>query len=338
MTQVDTVPTEPHDGHSYGQIWFKGETIQLITSSLRYYREVLEADLQALRNDTELAAMLGEIDALPLARELARIAEMEAWLADKRAKHGGPLGDLDLSLTHRYVRFTKSVCLLYLAHLRQKRNDLANRAAASTHLVSSVDSALGSLEESMFRGVFETATPSPLLVDDVLLESTTPTEAAAPQPQWPSTQKRPATLLLPSIELLDAELRSRCVDLFSIFSDDGEHRRLDTVVTEATRVLEDRLRRVSQAPATTVGVDLASYALAGREPRVRVSSVPAEQESAYLLFRGVFGYIRNHVHHHLTGPLVPQRVLQILGMVDYLLSLTTSEAASSPTAMGESGN
>lgn len=100
-----------------------------------------------------------------------------------------------------------------------------------------------------------------------------------------------------------------------------QHDRLDTVITEATRILENRLRRLSKAPATAVGVDLARHALGGDEPRLTLSPIPAEQDAAHLLYRGVFGFIRNQVHHRLMGDMPPERTLQIVGMIDYLLSL-----------------
>jgi hypothetical protein len=74
-------------------------------------------------------------------------------------------------------------------------------------------------------------------------------------------------------------------------------------------------------------VDLAAFAFAPRPggPRLSVSNIPAEQEAAHLLYRGVFGFVRNSAHHRLLGELQPERVLQIVGMVDYLISV--AEAA-----------
>lgn len=130
---------------------------------------------------------------------------------------------------------------------------------------------------------------------------------------------------LHSVEIRDPELRKRCLDLLSRFRKDGQHDRLDTVVNEATRILEDRLRSLSSAPATCVGVDLVKHAFGSLSPRLIVSNVSPEQEAAHLLFRGVFGFVRNSVHHRLVGTLDPGRVLQIVGMVDYLISV--AEAA-----------
>ena len=280
---------------------------------------LLEADISALKNDHELAAIVDDISTLPIAREAARAAQIGAWLDKEIGERGAAFQAHVLAITHGYVRLTKSVCLLYIGYLRGRRDVLAQRPQASTHLLSSVDSALAALEESMESGVFKTASQVPLLVSDVCLP-TVPQPPAAVSP--PAPMGLPRTILLPSIEIADAELRSRCVDLYTNFSEDGQHDRLDTVVTEATRILEDRLRRRSGAPETTVGVELATFAFSGAAPRILVSSIPAEQEAAHLMFRGLFGFVRNHVHHRLIGRLEPQRVLQILGMIDYLLSLS----------------
>jgi hypothetical protein len=136
-----------------------------------------------------------------------------------------------------------------------------------------------------------------------------PSPTGSPPPQIP----------VASIEIHDPELRKRCLDLFTQFQRDGHHDRLDTVVNEATRILEDRLRSLSNALPTCVGVDLAKHASAPPSPYLTVSPILPEQEAAHLLFRGVFGFIRNSVHHRLVGTLQPERVLQIVGMVDYLI-------------------
>jgi hypothetical protein len=79
---------------------------------------------------------------------------------------------------------------------------------------------------------------------------------------------------------------------------------------------------------------LASRAFGGSKPVLRVSAVEAEQQAAHLLYRGVFGFIRNNVHHKLRPDLAPERVLQILGLIDYLVYLAdtgqTGEDACAP--------
>ena len=167
-------------------------------------------------------------------------------------------------------------------------------------------------------GVFQKASAPPLLVDEVV--SASPAEES-PLNQPVSNVKRPRPVVISSVEVFDPELRERCLDLFEKFKEDGQRDRLDTVITEATRVLENRLRKLSGASVTCTGVDLATFTFGGQTPRLVASSVPAEQEAVHLLFRGVFGFIRNQVHHRLVGELQPDRVLQVLALIDYLISV-----------------
>ena len=167
-------------------------------------------------------------------------------------------------------------------------------------------------------GVFRDAAPYPLIINNYTLADMKPISDGEANESG-KTVNRFGPVVLESIEIRDLDLRKRCLDLLAQFREDGQHDRLDTVVNEATRILEDRLRALSSAPATCIGVDLSKYALAPPSPRLIVSDVSSEQEAAHLLFRGVFGFIRNSVHHRLISTLQPERVLQIVGMVDYLL-------------------
>jgi hypothetical protein len=197
--------------------------------------------------------------------------------------------------------------------------------------LKAVDQRISYFEEKTKIGVFQNATPQPLFVSEL-----EPKEDSIEQPISVELEtKRPRPVLIDSIEILDPELRSRCLDLFQRFKQDGQHERLDTVVTEATRILENKLRSISGAPAECVGVELATYAFGGKTPKLSVSKVLAEQESIHLLFRGVFGFIRNHVHHQLVENLLPERVLQIVGMIDYLIFLAEN---ASRAMVPEGGN
>jgi hypothetical protein len=96
---------------------------------------------------------------------------------------------------------------------------------------------------------------------------------------------------------------------------------LDTVIREATIILENRIRNLSNAPNSKFGVDLASFAFGGQNPQIRISELTAEQEAAHLLYRGIFGFIRNSSHHNLIINFDSNRVLQIIAFIDYLIYL-----------------
>jgi hypothetical protein len=223
-----------------------------------------------------------------------------------------------VNVTHGWVRFVKSVALLYLQHLHERREAIAQRPQISASILEAIDQRLSALEEKVNLGVFRDATPYLLIINDYTLSDAKPVSSeVGNEPDKSINRFRP--VVLESIEIRDLDLRKRCLDLLAQFREDGQHDRLDTVVTEATRILEDRLRALSSAPSTCTGADLSKYVFGSPSPRLIVSDVSAEQESAHLLFRGVFGFIRNSVHHRLISTLQPERVLQVVGMVDYLL-------------------
>lgn len=317
-----TAESEPNDYHTYNLLSFNSDTIHFYLESVKFYEGLLEEDVAAIKSDKDLAFLLVAQDEknIEVLKELARVTKLKEWIREKIKGKGYEAWDYDLTMSHGTVRFLKSVGLLYLQHLKNRRNILSSKPRISIHALKAVDQKISYYEEKTKLGVFQNATPQILLVsepksEDITVENITPVDIET---------KRPRPVLIDSIEILDPELRSRCLDLFQSFKQDGQHDRLDTVVTEATRILENKLRSISGAPATCGGVELATYAFNGKTPQLIVSDIQAEQESAHLLFRGVFGLIRNHVHHHLVDNLLPDRVLQIVGMVDYLIFLTES--------------
>ncbi len=323
---MSTPPPERPDHHVYEWVSLDRDTFEFYLAAVRFYESILEADVKAMREDEDLRAILGgqTLDSYPIAKELQRVRRVRQWFDKEIAKGGTDPLDFDVSISHGWVRFIKSVSILYLEHLRRRRHMIASRPFVSKAMLEAVDQQLAHLEEKTQIGVFRTATPYSLLISQ-LPEAAAELSPALPQVAAVLGNARPRPVVLDSIEIRDSELRKRCLDLLAQFREDGEHDRLDTVVNEATRILEDRLRRLSGAPATCVGVDLARHAFGPPSPRLVASDVAAEQEAAHLLYRGVFGFVRNSVHHRLVGTLQPERVLQIVGMVDYLISV--AEAA-----------
>jgi uncharacterized protein (TIGR02391 family) len=311
---------EPNDYHTYNLLFINNDTMHFYLAAIKYYEALLQDDVAAIESDEDLAFLLAPRDKknLEIQKELDHIGQAREWIESKIEEKGHDAFDYDLTASHGSIRFLKSVGLLYLQHLKNRRNILASKPRISAHALKAVDQKISYFEEKTRIGVFNNATPIPLLVNIQEPEENSVQTAIATELET----KRPRPVLIDSIEILDPELRSRCLDLFLAFKQDGQHERLDTVVAEATRILEDKLRSISGAPATCVGVDLATYAFGGKTPKLLVSEVQAEQESIHLLFRGVFGFVRNHVHHHLVENLLPDRVLQTVGMIDYLIFLT----------------
>jgi hypothetical protein len=323
--------SEHPDHHQYGAVLFYGETLEFFLSGLRFYEGLLQKDLDEINKDPDLKLFLNPTDTgrFPVHDELARVKRVHEWLTGELK--GNDRFGANVSVSHGTVRFIKSVCQLYLQYLESKRNALAARPNISREALSAVDQKLSALREKTVIGVFKEATARPLLVEQMVSE-TPPRPVVVDSPAVIAATQVPRPVLIDTIEILDGELRSRCMDLFGQFSESGQHDRLDTVISEATRILEDRLRRHSGGAPNVVGVELATFALAGATPRIVLSTISAEQEAAHLLFRGVFGFVRNRVHHHLVADLSPARALQIVGTVDYLLSLLESVTVQPLTA------
>jgi hypothetical protein len=318
--------TEPPDHHVYNSVSFDADTFEFYLAATRFYESLLEGDLKAVHEDQDLRVILGEqaLESYPIAKELKRVQRLRQWFEERIEKARNDSWGHEVNISHDFVRFVKSVSSLYLQHLRGRRELIASRPLISKSLLDAVDQQLARFEEKTQIGVFRNATQYPLVLSQLPRVACDEAPIATDNADLKGSAA-PRPVILESIEIRDPGLRKRCLDLFAQFREDGQHDRLDTVVNEATRILEDRLRSLSSAPATCVGVDLAKHAFGPPSPRLVVSDIGAEQESAHLLYRGVFGFIRNSVHHRLVGALQPERVLQIVGMIDYLLSV--AEAA-----------
>jgi len=312
----DQVAVEPPDHHQYHWVMFYADTFRFFRAAVAFYSTLLDRDIELIDSDPELSAILTKdvLASYPIARERDRVERMMGWF-DEYIEKSPTAYDYDVRLSHGWARLIKSACMLYMQHIRNRRNALAVQSGVSKSLVDAIDQQLAAMDEKLSAGIFEHASPYPLAVDQ--LPDRTAVAHASEHAAPDSPPPRP--VVLDTIEIRDPELRKRCLDLLAQFKEDGEHERLDTVLAEATRILEDRLRALSGAPTSCIGAELATLAFAGNAPALTISEEPNEQKSAHLLYLGTFGFVRNVVHHRLVGSLHPDRVLQIVGMIDYLI-------------------
>ncbi|MDL1968988.1 MAG: TIGR02391 family protein [Deltaproteobacteria bacterium] len=322
--------SEPSDHHAYDWVIFYKDTFHFYLRSIQFYRSLLEKDIHEIENDTDLKELIEDKDknSLQIYREHSRSKRVEDWL-NKHIEKGGPDAfDYDVSISHGTVRYIKGAAILYLKHLKNRRNILSSKPNISKYVLETVDNQISSYEENLNIGVFENASPLSFLLDE-LIENEIEDKTGESQTKLAKVE-RPRPVVIDSIQIVDSELRERCLDLFDAFHKDGKHERLDTVIAEATRILETRLRTLTGSPQECIGVDLAKAAFAGEYPVLRVSDVNSEQEAVHLLFRGTFGFIRNPVQHKLLGKLSPDRVLQILGFIDHLLFVADTARRKKP--------
>jgi len=320
--------TEPPDHHRYSWVMLYTETVKFLVSAIEFYIELVAEEADQLNSDPHLKSFLTEETRreFRIDRDLAYARRIMQWLNEKLSSAEDSF-DIDISLDHGTARYLKSVGLLYLGFIKNKRNELAIRPNISKNTLAAFDREITTKEEFLTKaGIFSNATVIPLLAEQQnpeALEQKNVTAAISPSLYRAA---RPAAVLIDSIEILDDELRSRCLDLFKQFQESGQSERHDTVVSEATRILEHRLRSLTQSDASLSGADLVNKAFSGDSPKLRISRVSSEQKAVHLLFLGTFGFIRNPVHHKLLSDLPPERVIQILGLIDYLISVLNASA------------
>lgn len=321
MDDSSTPNTEPTDYHVYSCVSFDEDSITFFLKAFEFYFKLLENDIEEIKKDEDLREVLGDesLMTFEIHKEYDRIKGMMGWFKEIIDRAKGSFDYDIMNITHGTICYIKSAVKLYVSHLKTKRNSLSLKPNLSKYALAAVDNFISKHEEILTSGVFKNATPKPLLCNAIVSQGSV--ENNVEKKENLSEVARPLPIIIDSIEILDSELRSRCLDLFALFQKDGKLERLDTVVTEATRIFESRIRNLISADANCMGVDLATAAFGSDKPKLVVSSNLAEQEAAHLLYRGVFGFIRNPVHHKLVEGLIPERVIQILGLIDYLLHL-----------------
>jgi hypothetical protein len=313
---------EVPDHHQYRMVMLYVDTAVFFVSSLDFYIDLLIKEREQINADPHFSNFITEETRREflVGRDLEQARRIKEWLdgeVSKKKDHG----DIWIAPDHWTVRFLKSVGLLYLGFIKGRRNNLASQPNISSNTLAAIDREITKREEMLtVSGIFSRATILPLLVDQqISMEKTS--DVVEDSPRSIAKISRPAPVVIDSIQILDAELRKRCLDLFGQFQNNGQPERNDTVVSEAMRILEDRLRTILRCDVGMTARQLSVMAFNPDKPRLRVSAIRAEQEAAQLLFQGTFGFIRNQVQHKLIDDLPAERVLQILGWIDYLLAV-----------------
>ena len=318
------------DSHIHYHAAFSAETTRLLIQALRYYANRLESDLQVVRDNSALSGLLDEeaTRTFPIAQEISELRRHADYLVEK-LKHAEQWGDYEMPISHGLVRKYKSICMLYLTELERQRDYVSSRHAFTMLGMEAIDTKLSAWLEKLAMPLFREAELVPLQFADVVVA---PSEPGVQVASDSKASYVPAPKVATTIEIVDQQLRERCLDLFNEFNSSNQSHRFDTVVNEATRVLEDRIRKLAGLGEEVAGVDLMTKAFSPKAVILRLSTQDAEQEAAHLLFRGAFGFIRNPAHHRLIEKLEKERVLQILGFIDYLLYLTHTAVKEPKTA------
>jgi hypothetical protein len=319
----ETERKEPDDTHYYSTVMFRVETLQAYMMALRPYLEKLKDRVEGIRMGLGDFVPDEALKALPEAREVVRVERVINYLQKHidEADGGGsnPHALAFMEISHGTVRLIKGAVLDRVNDLRLRRDALARGGGTPVAALTAADLEIARIESQVSTGVFAQASPASLL-------KRPDEETARPEPLRGDVgddeqMAAAGTDRGLSIHILDEQLSDRCLDLLLKFVAEGRADRFDTVLQEAGRILEVRLREAAGAAQDLAGVELAKFALGGPNPPLVLSTVPAEQEAAHLFFRGVFGFLRNPTHHRFLGQLALERVMQHLGLIDYLLGL-----------------
>lgn len=315
---MSTSPEKP-DNFVYGEVTLFPDSMRFFLAAAKYYNARLGKELAKIKSDNLFSELFdeSEIDTLELSKE-KKYFERIADIIEDKIENAPEAWDYELRLVHKNVRDLKALGLLYISNLEKRRDKLAQENSFSPISIQALDSKISRAKEVISLGIFRDASPWSLLIDEP--EGMIPV-GETPTKDTEVSGKRPPPVVLSSIGIIDQQLRERCLDLFGKFDEEEQHYRFDTVISEASRVLEARIRSLSGADSTLKGVKLMNFAFGDTNPKLIVSEDSSEQKAAHLMYLGFTGFIRNPFHHELIEDVHRERVLQILGWADHLIFL-----------------
>ena len=124
------ITSEHPDHYQYSWVMFYRDTIEFFVSSVKFYEDLLTSEKSLIDEDEHLSNFLTE-DArreFKIGRTLDEAKRVRSWLENHLNNQPNRL-DIDISLTHGNVRYLKSVGILYLGFLKQRRNKFESSAA-----------------------------------------------------------------------------------------------------------------------------------------------------------------------------------------------------------------
>jgi hypothetical protein len=127
--------------------------------------------------------------------------------------------------------------------------------------------------------------------------------------------------------LTDPEIKARCADTLR------GRGKFDRAVSQATLILEDRLRSLGDVEEPLVGEALAAKVLHPKKARLRISDRSDVQQGMYFICAGLSSVLRNPTHHHLTDKFSREEALSVSGFVDTVLRMLAQGKRVEPEAL-----
>jgi len=301
---------QPADDETAGSPWFNTNTYTVFQSGLKSL-------LEELHKYSQLARELGLL-ASPYKQEIDRIQQMVEWGEDRLKKDNKTHGTITVSgASYGSLRYLKAGMLLLVRMLvEKKRAVIQKHGSIPRSILKSYDEKIKVLENLAEEGVLNGLKPA-----EVFFELRSPVNAESSiEIKKEAVDVKLSESRIDEIQIIDPVLRERCLDLLRKLYDAGSQVQLDTIVRESSVVLEDRVKTISGIKGK-IGVPLMSAAFGSQPVVIKFSDDRDVQDSAHFLFRGYSGFVRNQVMHRLVPSYNKDRVLQLMGFVDYLLFL-----------------
>jgi len=313
----------PPDDATVGDVWFQRETYRFLADGMRGLADFVKS-FQPLEQESAL-------EHSPYGRLVKRIDDMVAWI-EERLSAGSSFPILATGVSFGSLRLLKAGGLFAVQILERKRQDaLSHHGSIPKAILAAIDEKIAQQRDMLEQGVFSGLDAAHIFFDVTeALTERRPLAAQSTGAESSRSEQPPRVLptYLESIPILDTVLRDRCMPLIAALdsvtgrSGADTATRLDTVVREMSVVLEDRIRTLANLQGQQLsGAELMSRAVAGNGAILRFADHSGAQEAAHLLYRGYSGFVRNEVMHALVPGYTRERVIQLLGLVDYLLFL-----------------
>ena len=215
------------------------------------------------------------------------------------------------TFSHKSVRYLKAGLLFKQLQLEENINKIKSEHGGIPDLaLTSFEEQIQHIKKDSELGFFKNTKPADIFMS-ILLPKDKKTI---------SLDQKTTTLPLSNFPFVDKELQGRCGSLLALADTNFETiNQYDSVLREAATILENRVKQKTGL-INEFGEILIGKAFNKDKPILRVSTNENAQNGVLLLFKGYTAFIRNEVAHNLV-PLTKERTVQLLGFIDYLLSL-----------------
>lgn len=302
---------QPPDETVAGSPWF-------FVDAYAEFQKGLTALLSELENYRNAVQLLG-LESPPYDEEVARIRRMVDWGKERLdGTKASPRDSITINgVTFGSLRYLKAG-VLYLAYLveKQKRAFLTDAKIVPRSVLQSFDTRIQQLQNMGEMGKLGGLRPAEVLLE--LFEATDSTSCKSEARMEPAF---PTSTTHADVPIVDTVLRKRCLPILVAIEGADSPEQYDTVIREMSVVLEDRVRELTGFAGKVSGAELFSATMARDPCLIKFSSENAVQEATHLFFRGYSGLVRNEVMHRLVESYTKERVMQLLGTIDYLLFL-----------------